>query len=184
MSSKSREMIKKLIPDVSSIEGSVVLPTTFQDTIGISSYGIDDVIFEKMRMVREGQKTGLTRDQSKELKDKITKTLINFYIENFDLMNEIEMSGLNRFLVDAIIQVDMFKEVVPQYAGFKAKFAGILFGFFINHSVRQQNQLNARYAVVAAEFRKIAEERASLGAQLMCATAKLEALEAKLGGKA
>ena len=187
MSNKSRQMLQALLPDLQKVKGTVELPATFADASSFSNMNTGDVAIEKIRMIMDKKAPALSKAEMKSLNDKLIKVMMDFYMENYDLMSKMEVSGLSQHLKDSVTLVKHHQEVVPQYSGFKAKFAGMLFGFYINHSVRQQNELNRRYAVVSEEFQKLAEERIALNNQIMTAYAKLHELEKeakKKGGKA
>lgn len=65
--------------------------------------------------------------------------------------------------------------VIPQYRDVKEKLGGALFGFYINHSVRQQNELNNKFLEVFREFKSNNEE-------IMRLAEKIKELEAQLDG--
>ncbi|SEV95973.1 hypothetical protein SAMN05216413_0813 [Ruminococcaceae bacterium KH2T8] len=64
--------------------------------------------------------------------------------------------------------------VIPQYRNIKEKIGGALFGFYINHSVNQQNAINARFLEVLQEFRSNNEE-------ILRLTERIKELEMQLG---
>ena len=102
----------------------------------------------------------------------------------FDNVSIFSNMQLSDYIVKRIELIREGQEVVPEYTDFKEKFAGMLFGFYINHSVRQQNELNKRYADICEEFKRISDERTELNRQIIEASKKLKELEDKKGGKA
>ena len=68
------------------------------------------------------------------------------------------------------------RKVVTQYRDFKEKTAGIIFGFYINHSVRQQNVLNDRLMDVFEELEKVTAQTNELAQKILEAKEELEAL--------
>ncbi len=57
-------------------------------------------------------------------------------------------------------------KVIPQYRDLKEKLGGALFGFYINHSVEQQNEINARFLDVLREFKANNDEIVRLSNRL------------------
>lgn len=68
--------------------------------------------------------------------------------------------------------------VIPQYRDLKEKLGGALFGFYINHSVNQQNEINVRFLDVLREFKTNNEEIVRLSERIK----ELEALVDGDGG--
>lgn len=183
MSNKSREMLQAKLPNLQSLKGTVELPVSFSDTSSFSNLNVEDIARERVRMIMDKKAPSLKRKDLNELNDKLSKVIMDFYMENYDIMSDMPVSSLSKHLKESVANVKDSQEVVPQYTGFKTKFSGMLFGFYINHIVRQQNQLNSRYAVVCEEFQKLAEERIALSSQITAAYSRLYELE-KEGGKA
>lgn len=102
----------------------------------------------------------------------------------FDNVSIFSNMQLSDYILKRIELIREGQEVVPEYTDIKEKFAGMLFGFYINHSVRQQNELNKRYADVCEEFKRISEERSELNKKIIEAANRLRELEEAKGGKA
>ena len=100
----------------------------------------------------------------------------------FDDVSIFSNMQLSDYIVKRVELIREGQEVVPQYTNIKEKFAGMLFGFYINHSVRQQNELNKRYADVCEEFKRLSDERVELNLKIIEASNKLEALKKAKGG--
>lgn len=102
----------------------------------------------------------------------------------FDNVSIFSNMQLSDYILKRIEFIREGQEVVPEYTDIKEKFAGMLFGFYINHSVRQQNELNKRYADVCEEFKRISEERSELNKKIIEVANRLRELEEAKGGKA
>ena len=185
MANKSREMLKALLPDLSSIKGTVEIPSKFNETSSFGDSSSSDLAYKKIKMVLENSKdVNISYKEKKLIKEKFNKMLDEFYAENYDILKKVELSSLSKHFQDSVKLVRVHQEVVPQYYDFKSKTAGMLFGFFINHSVRQQNELNKRYATVCEVFGELAEERFALSEQIRDAYSRLKKLEEEKGVKA
>lgn len=115
-----------------------------------------------------------------DLKAKKGSVTLPAKFDNVSIFSNMQLSD---YIVKRIELIREGQEVVPEYTDIKEKFAGMLFGFYINHSVRQQNELNKRYADVCEEFKRISDERTELNRQIIEASKKLQALEEAQGGK-
>lgn len=67
--------------------------------------------------------------------------------------------------------------VIPQYRTVKEKLGGGLFGFYINHSVDQQNNFNENMAAVCEEFDRLSREKAELLKRINDVSVKIMKLE-------
>lgn len=68
-------------------------------------------------------------------------------------------------------------KVIPQYRSFKEKLGGGLFGFYINHSVDQQNNFNENMAAVCEEFDRLSKEKAELMKKINDVSVRIMKLE-------
>ena len=81
----------------------------------------------------------------------------------FFAVNMMTAGSNEEYISDLLKNIHEHGTIVPQYVTLREKIAGMIFGFYINHSVYQQNDLHVNFNRVFDEIennrREIAELR-------------------------
>ncbi|MCR5529509.1 MAG: hypothetical protein K6F49_09855 [Saccharofermentans sp.] len=96
----------------------------------------------------------------------------------FDDISLISASSSDNTTVDAFIgntipKMHEIEQVVPQYRSLPEKIGGLLFGFYINHAVYKQNDVNKNLGIVFDEVEANRKEIAELRAGILKLNRKL-----------
>lgn len=91
---------------------------------------------------------------------------VDFPISFFEV--NMMASGSNEtYIRDLLKDIHEHETVVPQYVTLKEKVAGAIFGFYINHSVYQQNDFNRNLNRVFDEVENNRREIAELRGRIL-----------------
>ena len=113
-------------------------------------------------------------------RDMLSDILASYETENVDFPVSFEdisvcgASSADGYLDSLIKEFTERATVIPQYRNIKEKIGGALFGFYINHSVNQQNEINARFLEVLQEFKVNNDEILRLSERIKELEAQLE----------
>ena len=87
---------------------------------------------------------------------------VDFPVTFFEV-NMMTAGSNEEYIRDVLKNIHEHGTIVPQYVTLREKIAGMIFGFYINHSVYQQNDLHVNFNRVFDEIennrREIAELR-------------------------
>ena len=80
----------------------------------------------------------------------------------FDRIYMLAGQSADEALEGVITRLGSEHTVTPQYRTIREKIGGMLYGFYINHSVEQQNRINESIYTVCDEFNRLSEEKKTL----------------------
>ena len=102
------------------------------------------------------------REMLAEAADKATIGHVDFPVTFFEV-NMMTAGSNEEYIRDLLKNIHEHGTIVPQYVTLREKIAGLIFGFYINYSVYQQNDLHTNFNRVFDELennrREIAELR-------------------------
>ena len=113
-------------------------------------------------------------------REMLSDILSSYEAENIDFPVSFEdisvcgASSADGYLDSLVKEFTERAVVIPQYRNIKEKIGGALFGFYINHSVNQQNEINARFLEVFQEFKVNNDE-------ILRLSERIKELEAQIG---
>lgn len=81
---------------------------------------------------------------------------------DFEQISMLAGISADEALSGVISKIREDHRIVSQYRSVGEKIGGGLFGFYINHSVDQQNDVNENLATVFSEFDELSKEKAEL----------------------
>ena len=101
------------------------------------------------------------REMLAEAADKATIGHVDFPVTFFEI-NMMTAGSNEEYIRDLLKNIHEHGTIVPQYVTLREKIAGMIFGFYINHSVYQQNDLHVNFNRVFDEIENNRREIAQL----------------------